>query len=307
MKKFIVYEHLFPNGKRYFGITSKMPNARWEGGTGYNKEHQPVMYNAIRKYGWDNIQHIVLFEGSSFDEACSKEKELIARYRTNCCRYGNDYGYNMTDGGEGRLGGHHSEESKEKSRQRLFGKKGKDCPNSRPVICDGVEYESLTQFKEMNGNPRGNINGWLNGKVAMPMEWYVKGLCYKDLGAEVTFPQNFPHSYQLEYNGQIYGSQKELATELGVSPAMLTKWLNGKSYPPKEVVDKGLHRVGEEKISKYCSKRLKTKVYYDGKVYESQKELAEFLQVERPTLNCWLTGKNKMPQKYKDKGLSYIE
>lgn len=307
MKKFIVYEHLFPNGKRYFGITSKRPNARWEGGTGYDKQHQPVMYNAIQKYGWDNIQHIILFEELSFDEACAKEKELIAEYRTNCCRYGDDCGYNMTDGGEGRLGGHHSEESKEKSRQRLLGKKGKDCPNSRPVVCDGVEYESLTQFKEMNGNSKGNIVGWLNGRVGMPTEWYAKGLCYKDLGVEVTFPQKIASSYQIEYDGRVYNSQKELAGELGVSPAMLTKWLNGKAYPPKDVVDKGLCRVGKEKISKHCFKRLKTKVCYDGKVYESQKELAEFLQVKTATLNCWLKGKNPMPQKYKDKGLSYIE
>lgn len=29
----------------------------------------------------------------------------------------------------------------------MLGKTGKECPNSRPVICDGVEYESLTDFK----------------------------------------------------------------------------------------------------------------------------------------------------------------
>ena len=307
MKKFIVYEHLFPNGKRYFGITSKRPNARWEGGTGYDKEHQPVMYNAIQKYGWDNIQHNVLLEGLSFDEACSKEKELIARYHTNCCRYGNDYGYNMTDGGEGRLGSHHTKESKEKARQRLLGKKGKECPNSRSVICDGIEYESLTQFKERNGYPKGNINGWLNGKVGMPIEWYEKGLCYKDLGTEITFPQKTASSYQVEYDGQVYDSQKLLADELNVSPTLLTKWLSGKSYPPKYIVEKGLRRVGEDKITEYCSKSLRTRVCYDGVVYESQRKLADVLQVKTATLNCWLTGKNRMPQKYKDKGLSYIE
>lgn len=307
MKKFIVYEHLFPNGKRYFGITSKKPNARWEGGTGYDKQHQPVMYNAIQKYGWDNIQHIILFEGLSFEEACSKEKELIAEYRTNCCRYGDDYGYNMTDGGEGHLGWHQSKENIEKLRQRFLGKKGKDCPNSRPVLCDGIEYESLTQFMEMNGNPRGDISGWLNGRVGMPLGWYDKGLCYKDLGTDVTFPQVVQSSYQVEYDGKVYNSQNELAKELNVSPSLITNWLNGSKFPPKNIIDKGLCRVGADKLTKYCPRGLKTKVWYDGVIYESQKELADFLQVKKATLNSWLTGKNKMPQKYKDKGLSYVE
>lgn len=38
-KKYIVYVHIFPNGKKYFGITSKAPNQRWENGKGYDKNH----------------------------------------------------------------------------------------------------------------------------------------------------------------------------------------------------------------------------------------------------------------------------
>lgn len=60
-RRWCVYEHLFPNGKRYVGITSKPPKTRWENGAGYAKDGQPVMYNAIQKYGWDNIEHNVLF------------------------------------------------------------------------------------------------------------------------------------------------------------------------------------------------------------------------------------------------------
>ena len=158
-KKFVVYEHLFPNGKRYFGITSKRPEARWENGAGYNRIGQSVMYNAIQKYGWNNIKHNILFEGLSFEEAAVKEKELIAKFKTNCTRYGNKYGYNMTDGGEGTLGHKGGEKVAKVNRDRLLGKKGKDCPNSEPVICDGIEYESLTQFKELNGYPKGDITG----------------------------------------------------------------------------------------------------------------------------------------------------
>ena len=79
-KKFCVYVHIFPNGKKYISITCKRPNDRWEGVTGY-KEGSP-MRNSINKYGWNNIEHVILFEGLTQEEACNKEIELIAEYKT---------------------------------------------------------------------------------------------------------------------------------------------------------------------------------------------------------------------------------
>lgn len=72
------------------------------------------MRNAINKYGWNNIEHVILFEGLTQEEACNKEIELIAEYKTNIHRYGNKYGYNMTDGGEGTFGHKVSDETIEK-------------------------------------------------------------------------------------------------------------------------------------------------------------------------------------------------
>ena len=110
--------HVFPNGKKYIGITSKTPNGRWEGGTGYNQIRQPMMYNAIQKYGWENVEHIILFKNLSYEEASQKEIELIAKYKTNCRKYGSDYGFNMTDGGDGTTGHVVSEETKQKMSQQ---------------------------------------------------------------------------------------------------------------------------------------------------------------------------------------------
>lgn len=72
-KKYIVYVHIFSNNKKYFGITSKKPNARWENGSGYSEKRQPVMYNAIQKYGWENIEHKILHTDLTFEEANQKE------------------------------------------------------------------------------------------------------------------------------------------------------------------------------------------------------------------------------------------
>ena len=104
MKKYIVYMHIFPNGKKYIGITCKSPNGRWEGGTGYSVKSQPIMYHAIQKYGWNNVEHKILYQNLTYEKAIEIEKQLIAQYKTNCKRYGCTFGYNMTDGGEGTLG-----------------------------------------------------------------------------------------------------------------------------------------------------------------------------------------------------------
>ena len=94
----IVYKHTSPSNKHYIGITSQNINQRWRNGSGYIG--QPIMENAIKKYGWDNFSHEILYENLSEEEAKNKEKELIKLYHS----YYLDPlgpGYNMTMGGEG--------------------------------------------------------------------------------------------------------------------------------------------------------------------------------------------------------------
>ena len=222
MKKYIVYMHIFPNNKKYIGITSKTPNGRWEGGTGYDKIKQPVMYNAIQKYGWENVEHIILFENLSYKEASQKEIELIKLYKTNCRRYGNDYGYNMTDGGDGTTGHIVSDEAKQKMSQQRLGKIGKDCPNSRPVFCDGKIYDSLTQFREEN-NVTKNVSKWLDGRVGMPKKWYDKDLHYIGQDKSVIWCSKTSWSKSIKYNGILFKSQSELANYLGITPPALCR------------------------------------------------------------------------------------
>lgn len=114
-KKWCVYIHTNKvNNKVYIGITSRKPEDRWgKNGYCYAKEDQPVMYNAIHKYGWDNFEHIIFAEGLSFQNACQMEVGLIALYKANVRRWGKDAeGYNETDGGEGANGYKLTEEHK---------------------------------------------------------------------------------------------------------------------------------------------------------------------------------------------------
>ena len=100
MNIWTIYQHKFPNGKSYIGKTSRPPKIRW-GLNGNNyKENQPLMYNAIKKYGWDNIDHIILEEKLTAEEADIKEQEYIEKFHSY---YLDELGpgYNMTRGGEG--------------------------------------------------------------------------------------------------------------------------------------------------------------------------------------------------------------
>ena len=129
MDNYKVYVHINKiNGKLYFGQTGQENvKDRWDSGHGYKP---CVAFNrAIEKYGWDNFEHIVLFENLSLEMANIIESELIKKYETT----NGVYGYNITSGGSNykmsertkeklrmkAVGRTHSDESKEKIRKYL--------------------------------------------------------------------------------------------------------------------------------------------------------------------------------------------
>lgn len=118
---YCVYKHTCPNGKVYIGITGQDPLRRWNNGKSYLK--QKFFGSAILKYGWDNIKHEILFDGLSKEEACQKEVELIAKYKSN----NKNYGYNLSAGGE--FGGKGVHLSKETRRKMSESRKGENNCN----------------------------------------------------------------------------------------------------------------------------------------------------------------------------------
>ena len=110
-KCYCVYRHVFPNGKQYVGIAKGSPRRRWCRGNGYKSQ---FVYKAIQKYGWDNIEHEILRDGLSQDEAAMLEKKLIQRYDLR----NPEKGYNVAPGGVGTS--NWSEEAREKKRQWML-------------------------------------------------------------------------------------------------------------------------------------------------------------------------------------------
>lgn len=123
-KSYTVYKHTNPNGKVYIGITCQKPNERWKNGKGYKT--QSLFYRSIKKYGWDNFKHEILFADLTKEEAEQKEIELIAHYKSNQ----NKYGYNIENGGNCSIVG---EETKKKISKALKGKPSKLNGRKRDV------------------------------------------------------------------------------------------------------------------------------------------------------------------------------
>ena len=95
------------NGKVYIGITKTKPKYRWNNGKGYNNQY---FKKAINKYGWNNFEHIILFEKLTQKEAEEKEIKLINHYNSTQ----KDFGYNISKGGMVNNGVVCKEETKKK-------------------------------------------------------------------------------------------------------------------------------------------------------------------------------------------------
>ena len=93
IKNYCVYKQISPSNKIYIGITSRNPLKRWNNGTGYYKNK--YFSSAIKKYGWNNFKHEILFSGLTKEQAEQKEIELIAFYKST----DRNFGYNILTGG----------------------------------------------------------------------------------------------------------------------------------------------------------------------------------------------------------------
>lgn len=71
-----VYKHTFPNGAVYIGRTDMKPEDRWLNGWGY--KNCPLMFNAIIKFGWDNVKHEIIADNLTTEESIAIESQEIA-------------------------------------------------------------------------------------------------------------------------------------------------------------------------------------------------------------------------------------
>lgn len=126
-----IYVHTTPDGKKYVGSTKKQnPKKRWRHGSHYKNNDR--FREAIKIFGWDNIQHHVIDTVEDKETAIKLEEYYTLLWRTNEPEFGyNIYVGNIIDEetkkkhSERMNGRKHTEESKKKTSEKM---KGKKCP-----------------------------------------------------------------------------------------------------------------------------------------------------------------------------------
>ena len=152
---YIIYKHTSPSGKVYRGQTCQHLIKRWRSdGSGY--VHCKYFYNAILKYGWENIKHEILFTNLTEERAKKLEIELIRHYK------GLNLSYNISDGGNLASSSEYSRKRSSETMKKLWRERPQDMRNhgrkgqevsietirkrSKPVVQFDLEGNYITKY-----------------------------------------------------------------------------------------------------------------------------------------------------------------
>ena len=184
---YTVYMHINKiNSKKYIGITKQKPEKRWSHGNHYKSS--PHFYSSIKKYRWDNFEHLILFENLNEEDAKNMEKQLIFEFNT----LDNYYGYNQTEGGEGCNGYKHTEKTKNKmseiAKQRIVSEETKEKMRN---IMTGREFtdewkQKISESHIGDKNPSAKPVVQLNGNFELIKEFSCGRYAEQELGINVT-------------------------------------------------------------------------------------------------------------------------
>lgn len=143
---YVVYIHINKtNMKVYVGQTCQLPQRRWRNGKSYLSNQNTHFANAIRKYGFENFEHIILEEGLTKNQADFYEAMYIKEYNsTNRFK-----GYNQTSGG---ANGKPTEEARQKMRDNHADFRGEKSPmygkNMKQLMTDQHYQEWLFKIRK---------------------------------------------------------------------------------------------------------------------------------------------------------------
>ena len=216
MNSYSVYLHITPSKKVYVGITSQANlNRRWQNGEGYRTQKR--FYRAIQKYGWENIEHRIMFSGLTKQEAEEKEIQLISQFDSTS----REHGYNCDNGGN--CTGTHSEETKRKISAAQLGEK--NHMYGKHSWCYGKK-----QSPELIEKNRLSHMG-------QPSYWKGKHLP-EEAKAKLRKPKTEEHKRKLSEarsvpvicieTGEVFSSGKAAGDAMGISRGSIAQVVKGK-------------------------------------------------------------------------------
>jgi len=178
-RRYCVYVHTCPDGKVYVGMTSTSLKKRSKNGLGYQTQY---FFEAVKKHGWENIKHEILYEDLPKCEAELKEQEVINLYKANDPAYG----YNLENGGSK---GKTTDAIREKLRLSHPGLCGESNPNygkdftgeNNPFYGRKHSAESRLKISQnhadVSGKNNPNYGKPLSEAQRKRLSEYMKGRC----------------------------------------------------------------------------------------------------------------------------------
>lgn len=143
---FTIYRHVSPIGRVYVGITSQDVETRWRHGDNYR--NSTYFKRAIRKYGWKNFKHEILFTNVEEERAKRLEIELIRHYK------GLGISYNLTNRGDGTNGYHHTDEYKQFKSQQM--KEFFSTERGKEICAKGGKTNLGKKYNRKSGFTKGD-------------------------------------------------------------------------------------------------------------------------------------------------------
>jgi group I intron endonuclease len=141
------------NGKSYVGFDSNWPN-RMRDHKYLAPKTQSIFYAAIRKYGFDNFEWLILYQSKDKAHTLTKmENFFIEEYESF------SKGYNMTMGGEGSLGHQNPRSEATKEKIRIGNSKRWEIIFPRWMNKENVQIKNLTQFCREYGLNQPHMSG----------------------------------------------------------------------------------------------------------------------------------------------------
>jgi group I intron endonuclease len=304
----IIYgHHCIITDKWYIGQTiNSKAKYRWgKDGSGYLKRNPDSHFaRAIKKYGWENFEHIIFESNIPIEDLDKKEQEYIQRYNSV------ENGYNSTYGG----GANHevSAETKQKNSiksKEMWQTQGDrlraiySSPEHRKVLSESVSkaYDDNPELrKKASANAR--LFMWVCNKNEVLRIYKTAFETYKALGYQqgITFidevqGQSIIHNYvENDY------SITELELKYKIDRKVITRYLIDNNI---EVINKHYRTSAKTKgvpksdtFKKAISKSMKQ--YRKGRVWvhkdneKSKSILAD--ELENYLANGWTRGRGKI-------------
>jgi hypothetical protein len=148
-----------------------------------SRSHNRTNYwnNVVKKCGW---KVDILYDNLSWEDACKKEKELIALYGR--VDLGTGTLVNLTNGGEGTLGHKHTNETKAKMAKTRKGRKYSE------------EHKLKTKNSMIGKNCKKVINKE-TGKIYNSIEEAAKGIGISRVGLSLRLTGKIKNKTELNY------------------------------------------------------------------------------------------------------------